>query len=193
MQPFRDCAMLLATLVLGCSSSLVNKPVEDMTDVPANSSYLCLSGISDSKLLGGDASFSLMLTRMDADEDEPRELLLLMDETNQTFDGVFAIPAGRYHISEAIAGPYDPLFGRSGAKEASLTGRLQLSQSLEVKAGQARFLGLMNLLHEEYKAMGFKVGCPNPQLEARFRQKLGKSVTLTTECLKAGLAPQTVE
>jgi hypothetical protein len=167
---------------LSCSAYSVQKPAEDPTQAPANSAFVCIAAKSDYMLIGGDSALSLILERVDVHEDKPRELRLIMTEVNQVYDGVFPLPAGTYRLTELLAGPWDPLVGRSGGKERAGTGTAFISKTMDLKGGTGTFLGVVSIHHEGWTADRFSTGCLNPDIERRFAQKLPK-IPLRSDCL----------
>jgi hypothetical protein len=142
-----------------------------------------MGATSDYMLIGGDSAFSLVLNRMDGPPEKPRELLLIMKEVNQVYDGIYVLPVGSYRVTQIIAGPYDPVFGRSGGKESAGTGTRSESQAIEVKAGRASVLGVMALHHKGWAAVGYTTSCVDAALENRIQQKLS-GVELHHDCLQ---------
>lgn len=174
---------------LGCSPNFVQRPNEDLSKIPTASGYICMAGTTDYRLIGGDSAFSLVLSRVDVIEEKPRELLLVMKETNQVSDGIFVVPAGKYRVTQVIAGPYDPVFGRSGGQEKARTGSGALEKAIEVKPSRANFIGHAKLHHVNGAADGYTVSCTDVDVEARLKQKLA-NIELVTDCLVSSEASQ---
>jgi hypothetical protein len=172
---------------LSCSANLVQKPDDNLQQalqaVPG-SGFICFGSISDYMLIGGNSAFSVVLNRTDGPpEKKPRELLLVMKEVNRPYDGVFIVPAGTYRVTQVIGGPYDPLFGRSGGKEAAGTGVSFNDKVIDVKPGRASVLGLMTIHHQGWQAVGYTNRCVDAPLESRLQQRLS-GVELYRDCLQ---------